>query len=153
MSDKKIDPNLILVIGVLIVVFVAGRKILQTLGIVETAEDKEEKRQLNEIKNYDFWNFETYLENAPDGFQIYNAAYTDTLVERLWDATGWFNDSESEIYGVFRSLPTKTSMAFLAKRFYTVKNQDLYSYLDDYLNDSEMLVLNSIINPKPEYYA
>jgi hypothetical protein len=153
MNEKKIDPNLVIAVGLLVVVFFGGRKIFQFLGLIDTKDDKEKEAALNEIKNEDFWNYSNYLANAPDGHQIYTAAYTDTLAEKLWDATGWLNDNEEEIYGVFRGLPTKSAMAFLAQRFFVKYDQDLYSYLDEYLNDDEMIRLNTIISPKPEYYA
>ena len=153
MNEKKIDPNLVIAVGVLVIVFFGGRKIFQFLGLIDTKEDKDREKALNEIANENLWDFTNFLGNAPDGHQIYNAAYTDVLAEKLWDATSWYNDVEEEIYGVFRGLPTKASMAFLAQRFFAKYSRDLYSYLDEYLNDDEMIRLNSIISPKPDYYA
>ena len=78
-------------------------------------------------------------------------SYSAGLVEQLWDATGYFNDDEEAIYGVFRSLKTKSQVAFLAKRFFELKGQDLYNYLSNYLNDSELLNVKGIIDSKPMY--
>lgn len=150
---EKIDPNTLIAIGVLVIVFFGGRKIFQSLGLIEDKEDKKRNEALNTMQNADFWDFNNFLPTVPEGANLFTTATTDLYVERLWDATGFLNDNEEEIYGVFRAMPTKAAISFLAKRFFLKKNQDLYSYLDEYLWDSEMLVVAQIVNSKPVYYA
>lgn len=148
---EKINPNLILAVGALIIVFFGGRKIFQALGFIEDKEEKQKNEALSAMQNADFWDFNSFLATVPEGANLFTTATTDIYVEKLWDATGVFNDNEEEIYGVFRAMPTKAAISFLAKRFFMKKGQDLYSYLDEYLWDSEMLVVANIVNSKPLY--
>ena len=153
MKETKISPEVIIAIGALIIIFFGGRKIFQAVGLIPTAEDREQEQQLNQVANQDFWDFNNFLPTLPVGANIFTVAATDEYVERLWNATGFFNDDEEEIYGVLRAMPTKAAISFLAKRFDIQKGQDLYSYLDEYLNDEEMLRVAQIVNDKPLYYA
>ncbi len=155
MKNQKIDYNLILVAAVIFGAVYLFRKIgnassglFSGLGIINT---EEENQQLNELKEANYWNFQKFLNDAPAGALLLTMSYSNDLVENLWDATGYFNDDEEAIYGVFRGLKTKSQVAFLAKRFYDIKGQDLYSYLNNYLNDSEMLIVKGIIDQKPMY--
>lgn len=155
MKNQKIDYNLLIAGGLLIGIFYLFRKIgsagsdlLSGLGITNT---EEENQQLNELKEANYWNFQAFLNDAPAGALLLTMAFSENLVNQLWDATGFFNDDEEAIYGVFRSLKTKSQVSFLAKRFFDLKGQDLYNYLDNYLNDSEMLNVKGIIDSKPMY--
>jgi hypothetical protein len=154
-KNQKIDYNLILVAAVIFgAVYLfrkigsAGSGLFSGLGIINS---EEENQQLNELKEANYWNFQKFLNDVPAGALLLTMSYSNDLVENLWDATGFFNDDEEAIYGVFRGLKTKSQVAFLAKRFYEIKGQDLYSYLNNYLNDSEMLVVKGIIDQKPMY--
>jgi hypothetical protein len=154
-KNQKIDYNLILVGAVIFGAIYIFRKIgsagsgfLSGLGITNT---EAENQILTEFQNENYWNFNEFLSNMPAGGLLLTQSYAANLVNQLWDATGFFNDDEEAIYGVFRSLKTKSQVAALAKKFYELKGQDLYSYLKNYLNDSEMLVLSGIVDQKPKY--
>ena len=154
MKNQKIDYNLLIAGGLLIGVFIlfkkvgsAGSGLLNIFG----KNTEEENQQLSELKEANYWNFQAFLNDAPAGALLLTMSYSLDLVNQLWDATGYFNDDEQSIYGVFRSLKTKSQVAFLAKRFFELKQQDLYSYLENYLNDSELLNVKGIIDSKPMY--
>ena len=154
MKNQKIDYNLLIAGGLLIGVFIlfkkvgsAGSGLLNIFG----KNTEEENQQLTELKEANYWNFQAFLNDAPAGALLLTMSYSLDLVNQLWDATGYFNDDEQSIYGVFRSLKTKSQVAFLAKRFFELKQQDLYSYLENYLNDSELLNVKGIIDSKPMY--
>lgn len=154
MKNQKIDYNLLIAGGLLIGVFIlfkkvgsAGSGLLNIFG----KNTEEENQQLSELKEANYWNFQAFLNDAPAGALLLTMSYSLDLVNQLWDATGYFNDDEQAIYGVFRSLKTRSQVAFLAKRFFELKQQDLYSYLENYLNDSELLNVKGIIDSKPMY--
>jgi hypothetical protein len=153
-KNQKIDYNLLIAGGLLIGVFIlfkkvgsAGSGLLNIFG----KNTEEENQQLSELKEANYWNFQAFLNDAPAGALLLTMSYSLDLVNQLWDATGYFNDDEQAIYGVFRSLKTRSQVAFLAKRFFELKQQDLYSYLENYLNDSELLNVKGIIDSKPMY--
>ena len=155
MKNEKIDYNLLIFAGIAIgIVYLfrkvgdAGSGLLSGLGLTNT---EEENQILTEFQNENYWNFNEFLDTMPAGGLLLTQTYAANLVNQLWDATGFFNDDEEAIYGVFRSLKTKSQVAALSKKFYELKGQDLYSYLKNYLNDSEMLTLSSIIDQKPKY--
>lgn len=155
MKNQKIDYNILILAGVVIgVVYLfrkigsAGSGILSGLGITNTEQENE---ILTQFQSENYWNFNEFLSTIPAGGLLLTQNYAANLVNQLWDATGFFNDDEETIYGVFRSLKTKSQVAALAKKFYELKGQDLYSYLKNYLNDSEMLTLAGIIDGKPKY--
>lgn len=155
MKNEKIDYNLLIFAGIAIGIIYLFRKVsdagsglLSGLGLTNT---EAENQILTEFQNENYWNFNEFLSTMPAGGLLLTQSYAANLVNQLWDATGYFNDDEEAIYGVFRSLKTKSQVAALAKKFYELKGQDLYSYLKNYLNDSEMLTLSGIVDQKPKY--
>jgi hypothetical protein len=115
-KNEKIDYNLILVAAIIIGgIYIirkiggAGSDFLSGLGLTNT---EEENQQLNEIRNENFWNFSAFLNDAPTGALLMTMTNAREKVNLLWDATGYFNDDEEQIYGVFRNLKTKSQIAF-----------------------------------------
>ena len=96
--------------------------------------------------------YNNFFATAPGGHALLTQAGAAAYVDTLWDATGYLNDDEEQIYGVFRAMKTKSQVAALAKRFNQLKNKDLYGYLSDYLNEAELLKVKGIIDQKPTYF-
>jgi hypothetical protein len=67
----------------------------------------------------------------------------------IWDATGFFNDVETQIYGVFRSLKYKTEVSYIAAIFQSKYNRDLYQFLKAYLNKEELATVLQITDKLP----
>lgn len=148
---EKINPNVIFAVGALILVFFGGRKIFQALGLIQDQEERQREQQLVNFANRSFWDFEEFLSGMPQGALLLTTAKADEKAEQIYDAMGFFNDDEEEVYGVFRSLKTQSQIAWVAKRFFIQYGQDLYSFLDEYFNDEEMQKLYLITKDKPLY--
>jgi hypothetical protein len=118
-----------------------------------TAESNQAAQNLQALEGSNYWNYNDFLAKAPGGHALLTQAGAAAYVEDLWDATGYFNDDEEKIFGVFRAMRTQSQIAALAKRFNQLKNKDLYGYLKDYLNETELLTVKKIIDQKPKYFA
>lgn len=149
----KLDPNVILKTGVTVAGLFIVYKLLQKFGIVQTQEGKQEQQNLIEFEASNVWDYNKFLLNLPVGALLLTSSGAAAYVNDLWNATGYFNDDEQAIYGVFRAMKTKSQIAALAKRFNQLKGKDLYGYLAEYLNDSELLKVKAIVDQKPNYFV
>jgi hypothetical protein len=148
---NKIDPNVLIKAGVAIAGLLIARKILQSVGVLKTSSDVQNEQNLQQLESANYWNYNDFLAKIPEGALLLTQGGATAYVNDLWNATGTFNDDEEKIYGVFRAMKTKSQVAALAKRFNQLKSKDLYGYLNDYLNESELLKVKSIIDQKPTY--
>ena len=148
---SKIDPNVLIKAGVGIIGILMLRKVLQSIGILQTSSDVQKEQNLQQLESANYWNYNEFLKNIPAGALLLTQSGATAYVNDLWNATGTFNDDEEMIYGVFRAMKTKSQVASLAKRFNQLKAKDLYGYLSDYLSDSELLKVKGIIDQKPTY--
>jgi|694.fasta_scaffold12328_9 hypothetical protein len=156
MSKKEINinPNLVLAIGGLVLVFFAGRAILKKLGIVQSQQDKREEKELNdamkELSSSDYFDPDYWRKGGAGTLLIKNDT-ANLLAERLYNAKGIFNDNESAVYGVFQLLKTRSQVSYLAMIFYQKYNKSMLTYLLEFLNDQEMLTVAKITNKLPNY--
>jgi len=148
---NKLDPNVLIKAGVAIAGLLIARKILQSIGVIQTSSDRQQQQNLQQLESANYWNYNDFLKNVPAGALLLTQGGATAYINDLWDATGTFNDDEEAIYGVFRAMKTKSQVAALAKRFNQLKSKDLYGYLNDYLSDSELLKVKAIIDQKPTY--
>jgi hypothetical protein len=148
---KSIDPNVAIKAGIALAGLFIVYKIAQKIGIIPTQEDVKEEQNLQQLQQASYWNYNAFLSNMPAGALLLTQGGASAYVDDLWNATGTFNDDEEAIFGVFRAMKTKSQVAALAKRFNQLKGQDLYSYLDNYLNDDEILKIKGIIDQKPTF--
>lgn len=153
MKSNQVDPNTIIKAGVTLAGLFIVYKIMQKVGIVPTAAANAAVQNLQQLEAANYWDYNNFFKTAPPGHALLTMAGAAAYVEDLWDATGYLNDDEEKIYGVFRAMRTKSQVAALAKRFNQLKNKDLYGYLNDALNESELLKVKSIIDQKPTYFA
>lgn len=152
MKKQNIDPNVIIKYGVTLAGLYIVYKLAQKVGIFPSQESKAEAQNLQQLENASVWDYNKFLSSVPPGALLLTQAGAAAYVEDLWDATGYINDDEEAIYGVFRAMKTQSQIAALAKRFNQLKNRDLYGYLRNYLNDAEMLIIKKIIDQKPKYF-
>jgi len=150
---NQIDPNTLIKAGVAIAGLYIVYKIAQKVGVIPTAESNAAQQNLQQLETASYWDYNKFLSTVPAGALLLTQAGAAAYVDDLWDATGYFNDDEDKIFGVFRAMKTKSQVAALAKRFNQLKSKDLYSYLDEYLNDEELLKVKAIIDQKPTYFA
>jgi hypothetical protein len=153
MKKNNIDPNTLIKAGVTLAGLFIVYKILQKVGVLPSTESRREEENLIALESANYWNYNDFLKTYPAGTRLLTQAGAAAFVEDLWNATGWFNDDEQKIYGVFRAMKTQSQVAALAKRFNELKSQDLYNYLVNYLNAEELLVIKKIIDQKPKYIA
>jgi hypothetical protein len=150
---KALDPNILIKSGVALAGLFIVYKLAQKIGILPAPGEQQQQQNLQQLEQASYWNYNAFLATLPAGALLLTQAGASAYVDDLWNATGTFNDDEEAIYGVFRAMKTKSQVAALAKRFNQLKNQDLYSYLDNYLNDEEILKVKSIIDQKPNFFA
>jgi hypothetical protein len=153
MKQGAVDPNTLIKAGVTLAGLFIVYKIAQKIGLIPSQESKQETQNLQALESATVWDYNKFLSSLPGGALLLTQGGAAAYVDDLWDATGFFNDDEEQIYGVFRAMKTQSQIAALAKRFNQLKNQDLYSYLRNYLSDSEMLKVKQIIDQKPKYFA
>jgi hypothetical protein len=150
---NSIDPNTLIKAGVTLAGLYIVFKIAQKVGVIPSAASNQAQQNLQQLETASYWDYNKFLSTVPAGALLLTQAGAEAYVDDLWDATGYFNDDEDKIYGVFRAMKTKSQVAALAKRFNQLKSKDLYSYLDEYLNDEELLKVKAIIDQKPTYFA
>jgi len=151
MKKTAIDPNILIKAGVSLAGLFIVYKILQKTGVLPSKESNQAAQNLQALESSNYWNYTEFLNSAPPGTLLLTQSGAAAYVDTLWDATGWFNDNEEEIYGVFRRMKTQSQIAALAKRFNEMKAQDLFLYLKNYLNEEELLTIKSLIDQKPKY--
>jgi hypothetical protein len=147
-----------LLLAVIFVILV----LLKKFGLLKFGDSKEEKdvKALNEIKNFQP-EYERVLYEAmkkklgvskPTTAQIQQFIPTTnqlkTWTNNLWDAKQFFNDDESKSYGVFRSMDSQLDVWGFAKFFQSIKNKDLFGYLESYLDAEEISMIYNIIKQK-----
>jgi hypothetical protein len=153
MKSNQLDPNTLIKAGVTLAGLFIVYKIAQKVGLIPSAASNAATQNLQQLETANYWNYNDFLSKLPAGALLLTQAGAAAYVDDLWDATGYFNDDEEKIYGVFRAMKTKSQVAALAKRFNQLKSKDLYSYLSEYLSDSELLKVKGIIDQKPTYFA
>jgi hypothetical protein len=153
MKKNNIDPNTLIKAGVTLAGLFIVYRILQKVGVFPSAESNQAAQNLQALESSNYWNYNDFLQKAPGGHALLTQSGAAAYVDDLWNATGYFNDDEEAIYGVFRAMRTQSQIAALAKRFNELKGQDLYNYLKNYLNEEELLTVKRIIDQKPKYFA
>lgn len=127
------------------------KPLLEATGLKESSEDKvvNDVESLPPNKNpFDPTYKTSWPANAKTHF-IIPPTQKAKYIKILWDATGLFNDDEEAIYGVFRDIEYKTMVSDLAEAFFKEKKKDLYGYLKNYLNSTELATVLNIVNKKP----
>lgn len=76
--------------------------------------------------------------------------YTD-MVTKIKYADKTFNDDEESVYSVFRRLSTKYEVNFVAKLFQNFYKYDMFAYMKNFMDDSELAIVYNIVDRKPEF--
>lgn len=145
---QKIDPNILLVIGGFVFVYFAGRKIMQSFGLVSDPTESRNLTQLEAENYFDPDYYKQFLANSP---LVLTENDAKKYIDKLYNAYGIFNDDEAVVYGVFEALKTKSQVSWLSGKFFSKYGVSLKEYLRSFLNDSEMAKVASIINKLPKY--
>lgn len=147
-KGQNIDYNLLISAGLIVGVFIAGRKILENFGLISTKQEQNALQQLI-IDNYFNPN---YWKQEP-GALIITESYSRQLAEIIYDSYGYFNDDESAVYGVFELMKTKSQVSWLSMKFQQYYNKSLLEYLRSFLNNEELAKIAMIVNKLPKFKA
>src|SRR5688572_4085274 len=84
--------------------FLVARPIFIKLGIIETAEDKQKKKEEMELATGTTSPFNPNYWKTVSKALILTQASADAFADHLYEAIGTFSDDENAVYGVFRQL-------------------------------------------------
>jgi len=124
--------------------------ILKQTGIIESKKDKadREAREKNATATNSPFNPNYYKGKV--GAKLMTKENAITLARKIDDAVGVFSDDESSVYAAFRQLTAKTQVSWLSEIFFQQFGEDLYGFLSDNFNESEMDTVNQIVNSMSE---
>jgi hypothetical protein len=153
-QNQDINPNTILAVGGLALLFFGGRAILQKLGIVSTAADQaaqlETQAQMQQLSSGNYFDPD-YWRTGGAGTLLLTMGAANNYADILKNAKGYFNDDEAAVYGVFQSLKTRSQVSFLAMVFFQKFNVSLLGYLQTFMNDAELTTVAKITNKLPAF--
>lgn len=153
-QNQDINPNTILAVGGLALLFFGGRAILQKLGIVQTASDQaaamETQAQMQQLSTGNYFDPD-YWRTGGAGTLLLTVGAAQNYAAILKNAKGILNDDESAVYGVFQSLKTRSQVSFLAMVFFQQYGQSMLGFLQSFLNESEMTTVAKITNKLPAF--
>ena len=128
-------------VGLLAVGFV-GYKLLQKFGIISTQKDIDDKNLINSYSS----NSVLQVQQAPaNNGRLLNDITLKEYYKKLVDAHGFFNDNEENVYSVFRSIQNKAQLEQLIAYFNQNYESDLFSYLENFLSDSEFAKVLALV--------
>ena len=149
MAKDDINPNLLIVGGLLIFGLSAGKKILEALGLSDDKDDIIKKEALQNMQATNYFDPDFYKKET--GAIIITVASAQRLAKIIYDADQIINDDEAAVYGVFQSLKTKAQVSFLASIFFMMYKKSLLGYLSAFLDQNEMANVATICNRLPSY--
>jgi hypothetical protein len=150
--DAPVDPfvrslitKIVVILLILVLLyFMIVRPILQKVGIIKTAEDKQREKEEEQLGTSTDSPFSPkYWQNIP-GALLLTKASAEKMADTIEGAVGDVWDDENTVYGVLKQLKSKTQLSFLADIFYQRHKMDLYQLIRRNFSDSEMEIVNSI---------
>lgn len=153
MRENRIDPNLLLIGGLLVAGYFVFSGVLEKFGLKESKEDAEANRKLKEQEaKYNIWGGIANLSKAAGRnakMQVLTKAGAEYYAKLINSAFGLINDDEQKIYGVFRSIRFKSQVASIVTAYQTLYKKDLLTTLKQRLSQNEMNEIVNIIETKP----
>ncbi len=132
-------------------------KIFIMLGLIKDKDEVDLDRAVTDPDSW--WNPAFYLTkpaSIPYTRPI-STAQAVTMADAIYDAMGWFDDTEEAVKGVFRQLPSQAAGSFLCAVFLQRYNADLLDFLRggnwpyDRLSDADVNEINQFVNRLPKY--
>lgn len=152
-NKQNIDPNILLIGGGLFLAYIAGRSILEKLGIVSTAAEHQQEQQqqlaLEQLRNQNYFDPDYYKQQS--GALVLTVSAATRFAKIIYDAKGIINDDEAAVYGVFQAFKTKSQISFLSEIFFKTYKKSLIGYLDSFLNTNEIASIAKICNKLPNF--
>lgn len=100
---------------------------------IETVISKIPKKDLQKVKT------------ALDNFDV------KPIADIIYKANGTVNDDENSVYAAFGMLNNKAELAMLTLYFQMLYKINLFVFLQNFLDASELAIVNNIIKDLPEY--
>lgn len=161
-DNETVKTGLLLAGG--IIAFTVTKKVLETTGIWQSADDKKLSALATDPGS--FWNPNYWQTVNPSGAG-YNSALTEadalSFGWKLYNAMGYGSDDADAVKNVFRSLHTKANASFIAWKFAQPEpsgfGKDLLSYLKNGkgvfpwngLAASDIVAITDYVNSLPNY--
>mgnify|MGYP000856589775 CR=1 FL=1 len=73
------------------------------------------------------------------------------LTNEVINAKGFVNDSEEEIYTVFKNFSTQFQVYYFSQFFKAKTNKDLIAFISDFMNNTELSKVYDIIKKLPRF--
>lgn len=131
--------------------FFLGRALLVSIGLIDSKEEKKQKaQQAQQTTQYSTALSSPfsprYYKERGAGAVLVTKDTAERLARQIESAFGYFNDTETQIYAALRQLKYKTQVSFVADTYARLYQRDLYLRLEDKLSDSELAIVNGIVN-------
>lgn len=162
--DKETRLLLLYGGGGLLAYFGFIRPILNKLGIIKTAQDIAQTQAitnaLSSSTNNPFSpNYWKEISKRKGKIKVWNTSSNQTRSKQIYDAMGYFSDDEPMINKVFKEIPSKAHLSYLAEYFAKLYRMDLFSFLKQGkgqlaqagLNNDELETILNIVAQKPDY--
>lgn len=127
-----------------IVYFGLVNPILKSVGLKDSAEDKEKEKALEKERKENYWQ-QTYYENKQNLLTL-NAMGANEIADGIYNSWGLFNDDESTITSVFGKIKTKSDLSYVASRYYALHKSDLLTDIEKNMSSKEVLVILKLVN-------
>jgi hypothetical protein len=123
-----------------------GLPILRFTGLIKNQSDVDANAILTgNAFDPKFW------KKGGAGTLILTDASAKFLAQSVYDSKGFFNDDEDKLYGVFKSLKTKSQVSYLADVFQHIYKRDMITYINSFMNNNELSVLKKIVDGLPNF--
>ena len=137
----------------IVVIWKFGKKLTEFLGLTDSpAEQRREQNVQNKWLTPIPYNDWVKEKNYKIPSQIENFVIP-SLVNKIHDAKGLFNDDEDAVYNFFRKLETKMQVSATAHFFKQTFGVDLSQYLDSFMSAEELQKVSEIVDMKKEKFT
>lgn len=134
--------------GIALAYFGVLNPLLKFLGIKKDEEDI----IIEKAENTAAWDTNFWKEPGIKKTILTNAG-AEGFAKMIYQAFGFFNDSEEQIFAVFNKMKTQAQVSQLADKYFQLYKVDLYYELKDRLSDNEFATIIKIVNKLPKYLA
>lgn len=69
----------------------------------------------------------------------------DRVAKMIWDSKSVFGDDENKVYAAFKLVENLAQMNYLVLYFKKYMKQDMYEFLNSFLDESELSKINDIV--------
>lgn len=132
--------------------------IASKFGLIPSAESKATEAAAASLKELKAWspNFiKNYVNSKGSAGQKFKVkkllpGRAVAVAQQLKKAKGIFNDNESAVYSVFRTIEYQSQVSQVAAEFLKLtKGVELLTYLESFMNEKELAAVAAIVNKLP----